>query len=365
MSFGPAIGPSLGGYLVEHLSWRAVFYINLPIGLVALAGSILVTLPESEQRQSRELDLLGLVTMTTFVVSLLLAVSQARVHGWGSTYILTLLVLAAVGLLAFIAAEWGYAAPMVSLQVFTNGQFVLGALANFFESFTNFAMNFIVAIFLQQGLGFGAAHVGELMLPAACVWGLTSLFTGRLSDRIESRWLIVTGSLSQALVLLLFVSLTPWSSTGMLIGLLMLRSLTRGFIQSPIMTITMATLPDHQVRLGAGLRGLLNSLGGTFGIAFAGIVLQDRLAVRASFVGENQHLDAFDHLHMVETVRRQLQEAGEDPSLLPVQTEATVSRWTMQEATMLAYHDIFFFASVVVLLTSVPVLWLRQRRVTA
>jgi len=260
------------------------------------------------------LALLGLVTMTTCVVSLLLAVSQARLHGWDSTYILTLLVIAGVSLVAFIAAEWSYAAPMVSLQVFANGQFVLGSLANFFESFTNFAMNFIVAVFLQQGLGFGPAHAGELMLPAACVWGLTSLFTGRLSDRIESRWLILAGSLSQAYVLSLFVGLTPWSNTGMLIGLLMLRSLTRGFIQSPIMTITMATLPDHQVRLGAGLRGLLNSLGGTFGIAFAGIVLQSRLAVRASYVGEMQHLDAFDHLHMVERMRQHLHEVGEDPA---------------------------------------------------
>jgi EmrB/QacA subfamily drug resistance transporter len=365
MSFGPAIGPSLGGYLVEHLSWRAVFYINLPIGLVALAGSILVTLPESAQQQSRELDLLGLVTMTTFVVSLLLAVSQARFHGWGSTYIISLLVIAVISLLAFIAAEWSYAAPMVSLQVFTNGQFVLGSLANFFESFTNFGMNFIVAIFLQQGLGFSAAHAGELMLPAACVWGLTSLFTGRLSDHIESRWLILVGSLSQAFALSLFVGLTPWSSTGMLVGLLMLRSLTRGFIQSPIMTLTMATLPDHQLRLGTGLRGLLNSLGGTFGIAFAGIVLQDRLAIRAAFVGENQRLDAFDHLHMVDMVRRHLQDTGEDPALLSVQTEATITRWSMQEATILAYHDIFFLTSMVVLLTAVPVLWLRQQRVPA
>jgi len=365
MSFGPAIGPSLGGYLVEHLSWRAVFYINLPIGLVALVGSILVTLPESEQRQSRDLDLLGLITMTTFVVSLLLAVSQARLHGWGSAYILTLLAIAGVSLLAFIATEWNHAAPMVSLQVFANGQFVLGAVANFCESFTNFAMNFIVVIFLQQGLGLGAAHAGELMLPAACVWGLTSLFTGRLSDRIESRWLIIAGSLFQALVLSYFVGLTPWSSSGVLVVLLMLRSLTRGFIQSPIMTITMATLPDHQVRLGAGLRGLLNSLGGTFGIAFAGIVLQSRLTLRASFVGEHQQLDAFDHLHMVETVRQRLQEAGEDPSLLSVQTEATTTRWMTQEANMLAYQDIFFYASVVVLLTAVPVLWLRQRRTDA
>ena len=119
------------------------------------------------------------------------------------------------------------------------------------------------------------------MLPAACIWGLTSLGTGRLADSIEGRWLILLGSLSQAIALALFLLLTPWSSAWVVSGLLMLRSLSRGFIQSPIVTITMATLPDHQVRLGAGLRGLLNSLGATFGVAFAGIMMQNRLTMHA------------------------------------------------------------------------------------
>jgi EmrB/QacA subfamily drug resistance transporter len=364
MSFGPALGPTVGGYLIEHLSWRAVFYINLPIGLVALVGSVLVTLPEGERRQSEELDILGLTTMTTWVVSLLLAVSQARLYGWGSMYILTLLAIAGVSLLAFVAAEWTCAAPLVNLQVFANGQFVLGAVANFCESFTNFALSFIVALFLQQGLGFDAAHAGELMLPSACIWGLTSLATGRLSDRIESRWLILIGSLSQAVSLVLFAGLTPWSSAWAVMVLLTLRSLTRGFIQSPVMTVTMATLPDHQVRLGAGLRGLLNSLGGTFGVAFTGIFLQERLAVRTYLLGENQHLGAFEHGHLVEMVHQRLLEAGEDRALLPVQTEATLSRWLVQEATALAYHDMFLLTAAMVLLTAIPVLWLRQRRVT-
>jgi len=218
---------------------------------------------------------------------------------------------------------------------------------------------------LQQGLGFDAAHAGEIMLPSACIWGLTSLATGRLSDRVESRWLILIGSLSQAISLVLFAGLTPWSSTWAVMVLLTLRSLTRGFIQSPIMTVTMATLPDHQLRLGVGLRGLLNSLGGTFGVAFTGIFLQERLAVRTYLLGENQHLDAFEHGHMVEMVRQRLLEAGEERSLLPVQTEATFSRWLVQEATTLAYHDMFLLSAVLVLLTAVPVLWLRQRRTTA
>ena len=138
-----------------------MFYINLPIGLIALPGSLLVTLAEGERRQGRELDLLGLTTMASFVVTLMLAVSQARLYGWGSTYILTLLGIAA----AFCWPLWWpnstCEAPMVHLQVFGNGQFVLGALANFCESFTNFAMNFIVALFLQQGLGLSPRMPGS------------------------------------------------------------------------------------------------------------------------------------------------------------------------------------------------------------
>lgn len=365
MSFGPAIGPTLGGYLVEHLSWRAVFYINLPIGVVALIGSLLVTLPEGERRQSKGLDLLGLVTMTTFIVSLLLAVSQARLYGWGSTYILTLLALAGANLVIFVWAEVTCEAPLVNLQVFTNGQFVLGTLVNFCESFTNFAMNFIMALFLQQALGFNAEHAGEIMLPAACIWGLTSLYTGRLSDRIESRWLILLGSLMQALGLFLFLGVTPWSTAWVIAGLLIFRSLSRGFIQSPIMTAVMATLPDHQVRLGAGMRGLVNSLGGTFGIAFTGIVLQHRLAVRTLSLVEDEHLGSIEHGQLVEALHRRFAEVGEEPALRVVQTEATLHRWLGQEATMLAYHDMFLYAAAIVLLAAVPVLWLRQRKQTA
>ncbi len=362
MSFGPALGPSLGGYLVEHLSWRAVFYINLPIGLVALAVSLFVTLPEGERRQSKELDLLGLMTMTTFVVTVLLAVSQARTYGWGSPYILSLFAIAGASLLGFVAAELTCEAPMVSLQVFRHVQFVLGALATFFESFTNFAMMFIMALFLQQGLGFDAAYAGELMLPAACIWGITSLYTGSLSDRVEGRWLILLGSTSQAIVFCLFLYVTPWSSAWMIAGLLMLRSLSRGFIQSPIMAVTMATLPEHQVRLGVGLRGLLNSLGGTFGIAFAGIMLQSRLAVRTLFFIENQAMGSVEHSQLAALTRERLLQMGEDVSQVPVQTEAMLNRWLVQEATALAYNDIFLLIAAIVLLTALPVVWLRQQR---
>ena len=150
----------------------------------------------------------------------------------------------------------------------------------------------------------------------------------------------------------------------MVMGLLILRSVTRGCIQSPIMTVTMATLPEHQVRLGVGIRGLLNSLGGTFGIAFAGIMLESRLAVRTYLLGENQHLASAEHGHLLEAVQQRLLETGEDRALIPVQTEAMFNRWLAQEGAIMAYHDLFLLTAAFMLLTAVLALWLRQQRGT-
>jgi EmrB/QacA subfamily drug resistance transporter len=344
VSFGPAIGPSLGGYLVEHLSWRAVFYINFPIGLVALIAAAIM-LPDGEPRQRRRLDLPGLVTMMAFVVSLLLAVSQTRQYGWGAAYILILLGLASASLVAFVAVEWRATHPLLNLQIFANVPFVLGAVVAFCESFTGFAMNFVVSLFLQQGLGLSARHAGELLLPGAIIWGLTSLLTGKLTDKVDGCWLILLGALAQSLSLYLFTGIDTRSSTVVLTGLLMLRSLTRGFIQSPVLTVTMATLPDQQVRLGTSVRGLLNSFGATFGIAVAGLCLQQRLEAR--------------------TISPQARPQGvEAPAQLSGPPDAPFEPWLLQEAALLAYHDVFASTAAMVLVTAIPVLWLRRRRLS-
>ena len=276
------------------------------------------------------------MTLATFVVTLLVAVSETRTYGWTSPYVLALLTAAVAMLLAFVWAELTRAAPLVNLQIFTNVPFVLSALATFLESFTNFAMSLIITLFLQKGLGLSAQQAGEIMLPAAFIWGLASFFSGRLSDRIESRWLILVGSLSQAVVLALFVEITPASSAVAIAGLMIMRSMTRGLIQSPIITLSMVVLPDHQVRLGAGLRGLINSLGATFGVATSGFFLQQRLAVWTQFYQEHP------------------------PYVMAMEISDS---WLTQEATTHASYDLFLAAAVAVVLTALPVLWLRDRRV--
>ncbi len=361
LSLGPAIGPWLGGYFIEQVSWRWIFYINIPIGLVAL-GTAMVTLPEGKQvPQKRRIDLLGLMTMAVFVVSLLLAVSQARDYGWGDPYIVSLLLVSGISLGIFIVVELTDSMPLVDLRIYANVQFVLASVVTFFNSLINFGMNFIMTLFLQRAMGYNAQQAGEILLPSALMWGLTSLFSGRLADKMEPRWLILGGSVILALVFYAFVTISVWSGVGVIILLMILRSLARGLIQSPIVALVMSSLPDDQVRLGAGLRGLLNSLGGTFGVALAGYFLQQRVAVRTRMLRENQYLDGFDVGALVSGVQEQLIQAGDAAVWLPAKTQAVLNRWLVQEAAALAYHDMFVITAVLVLLAAIPVIWLRRR----
>ena len=364
VSIGPAIGPWLGGFLIEHLSWRAIFYMNLPIGLVALLVATAV-LPEGERRQRSTIDLLGLLTMAVFVVGFLLAVSQVRDYGWGDPYILLLLVLASLSLLAFVMAELTCTTPLVNLKLYTNVQFTLASVVTFFSAFTNFGTNFVLSLFLQRGLGFTPQQAGAVRVPSAVIRGSTSLFSGHLADKMEGRWLILSGSVILVLVYLFLAAVDIWTGVWIIVLLLMMQNLARGFTQTPIMAIVMSSLPEDQVRMGAGLRGLLNSLGSTFGVAFAGFWLQQRLAIRSHLLRENERLTAFDVTHLTNELRQRLLAAGEVGATLATKIQAILNRWLAQEAAIIAYHDMFILMAIIVLLTAVPVIWLRHRRASA
>ena len=117
--------------------------------------------------------------------------------------------------------------------------------------------------------------------------------------------------------------------------------------------------------MGAGLRGLLNSLGSTFGVAFAGFWLQQRLAIRSHLLRENERLTAFDVTHLTNELRQRLLAAGEVGATLATKIQAILNRWLAQEAAIIAYHDMFILMAIIVLLTAVPVIWLRHRRASA
>ena len=147
-SFGPMVGPVIGGYLLEHASWRTVFYINVPVGIIGLILAYLV-LPYPRRREQRSLDVLGLFSMAAFLVTFLLAITQGREEGWNSQYIVTLLAIAVVAGVGFVVTELRLAEPFVELRLFKNVAFTMASLVVFLNTITFMSSSFVVTLFLQ------------------------------------------------------------------------------------------------------------------------------------------------------------------------------------------------------------------------
>jgi EmrB/QacA subfamily drug resistance transporter len=359
LSFGPAIGPSLGGYLIEHLNWRAIFYINIPVGIggLLLAGMIL---PKISKVKKVSLDAFGLISLTLFLVPLLVALSQGRREGWDSNYILTMFAMALVSFVVFLGVELRHAAPLIDLSVFGNLSFCMVCVVTLVNSMIEFGQNFLIALFVQRALLYTPALAGLILLPGAIVWGATSLFSGQMSDKVNPRAIIMLGIFFASLVSYEFAHIDTWTSTGFLVVLLMLRSFTRGCVMSPLMTAFVSNLPNEKVRMGTGLRGLINGLGGTFGVAACGALLERRQTIHAIAYGEDQLLYPLGTNEASSRLQAFLMESGETGEALRLKTAMTLRNQLMQEASLTAYHDCFLIVSVISFATLIPSLLIRR-----
>jgi len=358
MSMGPALGPSIGGYLIEHLSWRMIFYMNLPLGIVALAA-VAAILPKTPRPRYVSLDTIGLMTMVTFLVPLLLALVQGRHAGWDSRYIQTLLAIALASGLAFTVAELRLAEPFVALPLFRNVPFSAASAILLLSSMEEFGFNFLIALFLQRALAYTPFQTGQLLLPGALTMGLANLLSGRLSDKVDNRVLISVALLMLAAAFYRFSNLSLWSTTTYILSLLVAHSFARGMLQSPLLNVLMGVLPKEKLMMGSGLRGLMNGLGSTFGVSMAAVFVEKRQTVHTLILSENQSSYPSATAEAVATARETLRAAGEW-DLLPTKALLMMRRVVLEEAAVLAYRDCYLVIALSALLALALTSFLRM-----
>ncbi|RMF83135.1 MAG: DHA2 family efflux MFS transporter permease subunit, partial [Nitrospinota bacterium] len=339
-AFGLAIGRIVGGYLIETESWRATFYVSVPFGVIGLFMAFLL-IPRLTDQSRRPIDFLGLISMATFLISFLLALTQGRQEGWGSAYILTLFGLALFAFLLFILVECSLTTPLVDLRLYRNPNFAIGCLVNFLNTMVFQGLTFLIALFLQRVLPYNPWQVGLLMLPNSIAFGVFSLLSGRLSDLIDPRWAMVLGFTTFALGYYGFSYMTVWTTTGTIIFLLLIRSISYGWTNSPNIYASMQGLPEEMVKMAAGLYNLVRGISGTFGVALCATFLEKRRDVHAIFLGQAQDgttpvlEDTASGLHWL------LWQAGETGEMIRVKTTALLHSLVVREATIQAYHALF------------------------
>ena len=267
-----AAGPVVGGLLVDSLGWQSVFYLNVPIGIVAfIVGSLVVH--ESKNPEGRRLDLPGQVLAFVSLGSLTYALIEANAKGWTSPLILGLFAVAAVGMVAFIVVESRTPSPMLQLAFFRNPTFSGAVFCGAVVSFGMFGTFFFLSLFFQEVQGYTPLQAGLRSLPCTAVIILVAPFAGRMAGRIGSRVPMVVGLLVNALALFLFTRVEATSSYMSIWPLLSLTGLGMAMVMSPMTAAVMSSVPPQRAGMASATSNSGREIGGVFGIALLGAIV--------------------------------------------------------------------------------------------
>lgn len=264
--FAPALGPALGGYLVEYLNWRLIFYINVPIGILGVIAA-LVWLPKFAQAQSQRFDIWGFLTAATGLVSLLLAFSEGPSWGWTGYRVLILIVVGLLSLALFVVIELDVEHPLLNLRVFRSRTFLTSLIVMSVMMTGLFATLFYVPLFLQAGQGYRAFDTGLLILPQALVMAVLTPIAGRLYDLVGPRWLVVSGLLVAALGSYLLAGINVNMTRHEVILWTCIRSAGVGLSMMSVMTGGLSSLPHDLTSTGSSINTVAQRVSAALGLA--------------------------------------------------------------------------------------------------
>ena len=268
-----AIGPVVGGFLTEYVSWRAFFFINPPIAIVAVAVTLFATRDSRDETVDKTVDYAGIATITIGLTALVLALVEGNGWGWGSARVISLFAVAVIALPAFVMIERRVEAPIINFAFFRSRTFFGANLVAFLISFAMFAQFFFLTLYLQNILHYSPLQTGVRFLPSTIVIIIMGPLAGRLTDRVGSRPLMTLGLVIVAAALGIQSRLTVHSGYGLLLPGFVLMGLGMGLVMSPMSTAAMNAVDRTKAGAASGLLSMIRMVGSTFGVAIMGALV--------------------------------------------------------------------------------------------
>ena len=361
----PAIGPTFGGWITDNFTWRWIFFINIPVGIVSLllTSRLIQDPPHLRRRKLSEthIDYIGLGFVALGLGTLQVVLDKGQRDDWFESQFITMLTLVAVASLIFVIFwEWKQKDPIIDLHLFRDRTFGISNLLMFMLGFALLGSTLLLPLFMQTMLGYTAQEAGLALMPGGFVIMLLLPLVGFLLSRYSPRWLLVFG------LVVLAASLFHMTTFDLEIAFRtttlarVLQAIGMAFLFVPINTAAYAFLPREKNNAASGLMNLARNMGGSVGISVVTTMLDRRTQIHQTNLSRNLSQSNPVLQGMMQGAARAMQAHGASASGATQRAYALIQATVQQQATMLAYIDCFWFLGVAILLM-IPAVFLMKK----
>ncbi|NVO00056.1 MAG: DHA2 family efflux MFS transporter permease subunit [Geobacteraceae bacterium] len=359
---GPIVGPALGGWITDNMNWRWIFYINIPIGLIAVVMALAyIHDPAYLKRTKMKIDYWGLILLSTGFGALQVVLDKGQQEDWfNSPFILAFSAISIFSLIMMIRTELRNPEPIVNLRLFKNISYAAGTCIMFVVGFCLYSSIMLIPLFLQTLMGYNATKAGMVLAPGGLATLIAMPIVGAMLQKYDGRKIVFFGLSIGACAMFIMRGFTldasyfdfVWPRIVLGVGLAMT------FV--PLTTITLATIPREEMGNATGMYNLMRNIGGSFGIAIATTLLardsqffQTELTARINSYGAKFNLT-------LENLKAALISRGVDSFTAEKQATAMIYNNVRRHAAMLSYNHIFWYVGIA-FIAIIPLLFLLKK----
>jgi DHA2 family multidrug resistance protein len=362
---GPTLGPTLGGFITDHFSWPWIFYVNIPLGMIAVLLSISY-IKDTIHKKIGDVDWLGIFLLTAGIGSLQVVLERGESEDWFETsYISWLSIISFLGIIFFIWRELTTEHPVVDLRILKNRGLAIGMFTTFILGFGLFASVFVFPVFCQNILGFTAQQTGELMIPGGLSTIIMMPFVGRLLQKKFPPQIMAT------LGFIFFFGFTYMLAQSNLqsgehdfLIPLILRGVGLALLFVPLTTLALGSLKPNDIPQGTGLNNMMRQLGGSFGIAL--ITTYIHLRQGAHRVNLLTHVNIYDPAfnERFQGLKNGFMEKGYPAETAQSLAYRAIDGAVVKQTFLMTYMDAFWFVGIFFIIC-IPLLYLQRFNKTA
>lgn len=368
-----SLGPMFGGYLIDHISWQAIFDINVPVGLLGMIATFIIQ-REYKTEHSRSFDIIGFISMAVFLSTLLVALDDAHaswnVDGWNAPFIWVCFGLSFICLVIFLVTELTIEHPLIELRLLKNFNFGLANITLFIFGLGMFGSTFLLPLYLQNSLNYTAFQAGAVFLPVGIIQALISPIAGMTSDKINPKIPAIIGISLMAFSMYLNSHQSLYSEHYQIMIPLIMRGIGMGLMFTPLSTISLSEVPREKMAQASGMFNVIRQIGGSFGVAIMSTLLMQRTIFHASIYSQSVALTSPTTIRTLQGFQAFIQHRVGGPVFsyqthaynVTMQALSLIGQHLASQAFVHAVNDVFLVVTSITVFGIFPIFLLRYKK---